>query len=134
MATAIKNGSEVKTVVAKPETAKPEKLTITPPKIEVCEVKIVGTSPYVQNRFAAKAMEQMKAKQASGSQANKGKKRDAKDFQECYRQAQHVSPDGWHGIPAPAFRNGMIEACRLVGLDRKSTRLNSSHSQISYAV
>src|SRR2546427_8618078 len=29
---------------------------------------------------------------------------------------------------------GVVDQCREVGRDRKSTRLNSSHSQISYAV
>src|SRR3989475_3058425 len=31
-------------------------------------------------------------------------------------------------------RGGRCEACQGDGVDRKSTRLNSSHSQISYAV
>ena len=97
-----------------PET-KRETLTITPPNIQVMQFKLIGTAPYVQNRFSHKAMEQMKAKQQAGSTSKKGTKRDAKDFEECYKQAMHVSKDGWHGIPASAFRNAMISACRLVG-------------------
>src|SRR2546427_8748029 len=36
--------------------------------------------------------------------------------------------------PCPAAKAGMVLARILISLDRKSTRLNSSHSQISYAV
>lgn len=90
-------------------------VNISPPKIKEMGVIIEGTAPYVQNRFAKKAMDQMKTKQQAGSQSRKGVKRDAKDFEECYRQAMHISTEGWHGIPAPAFRNALIDACRLVG-------------------
>src|SRR5256886_9840981 len=34
----------------------------------------------------------------------------------------------------PDDRGGVVTSARAVWLDRKSTRLNSSHSQISYAV
>lgn len=98
-----------------PEIAKKQTLQITPPKIEVLELKIRGTTPLVMNRFSFKAQEQIKAKHIAGSQANKGKKREPKDFQECYEQSKHVSTEGWIGIPAGAFRNAMIDACRLIG-------------------
>src|SRR5688572_31568301 len=43
--------------------------------------------------------------------------------------------DGFLDPPAPGVDPGRIEFFRDVDrLDRKSTRLNSSHSQISYAV
>jgi hypothetical protein len=29
----------------------------------------------------------------------------------------HISQEGWHGIPATAFRNAMIDACRLTEFD-----------------
>src|SRR2546427_7461248 len=38
-----------------------------------------------------------------------------------------------HGIYRPSFRAVLRNTARKLG-DRKSTRLNSSHSQISYAV
>lgn len=106
---------------------KVETLTVTPPKMETLTLKIRGTAPLVMNRFAHKAMEQMKAKQSAGSQAKKGKQRDAKDFQDCYEQAKHRgrSTDGaeWIGIPAPAFRNASIDACRLVGFKMTHAKL-----------
>lgn len=92
-----------------------ENVTITAPKIHTAEFKIIGTAPYIQLRFSEKAMNAMREKMELGSQAAKKKARDARNFDEDFRQAQHISDDGWPGIPASAFRNAMISACRLVG-------------------
>jgi hypothetical protein len=54
-------------------------------------------------------------KQAAGSTARGKNTRAARDFEADYRGAMHVSTDGWAGIPAPAFRNAMISACRAAG-------------------
>jgi hypothetical protein len=97
--------------------------TISAPRIGELPVHIIGTAPYVQNRFGAKAMNVMRDKQAAGSTTNKGKKRDAKDFMACYEDAKHVSHEGWLGIPAPAFRNAMVDACRLVGFKMTHAKL-----------
>lgn len=103
----------------------PEPVTIIKaPTMGQGRFRIVGTAPYVQNAFPAKAREMMKAKQMAGSQAKKGAKRDPKDFDLCYQQAQHISREGWGGIPAPGFRAGLISACRLV--DFKMTRAKLS--------
>ena len=92
-----------------------EIVTIQAPNIQEAVFRIRGVAPYVQNKFSQKARAQMHATQLAGHTARKGRKREAKDFQEMYQQACHKSDDGWFGIPAPAFRNGMISACRLVG-------------------
>jgi hypothetical protein len=99
-------------------------LTIAPPNLQVGEFKIVGTAPYVQNKFSHKAMLQMKEKQMAGSTAKKGGKREAKDFKACYEGAMHKTADGKHGIPAPAFRNAMISACRMVGFQMTRAKLS----------
>ena len=91
--------------------------TIPAPNIQIAVIEIEGTAPYVQNKFSNKAREMMKATQEAGSVAKKGKKREPKDFDECFRQAQHISEDGWHGIPAPSFRAAMIRACKLCGFN-----------------
>src|SRR5690242_21961237 len=39
-----------------------------------------------------------------------------------------------HGSPFPSLPSCQTEQCSLSFLDRKSTRLNSSHMSISYAV
>jgi hypothetical protein len=99
-------------------------INIPAPKFQVAEFVIVGDSPYVQNKFSSKALQQMKDKQSAGSQGNKGKKRDPKDFQACYEGAMHKAKEGWHGIPAPAFRCGCISACRIVGFKMTLAKLS----------
>jgi hypothetical protein len=100
-----------------------EVLGISPPNFAEAEFVIEGTSPYVQNKFSYKAMEEMKATQEAGSQAKKGKKKEPKDFAKCLEQATHYSTDGWIGMPAPAFRNAMISACKLVGFHMTKAKL-----------
>lgn len=99
-------------------------VTIQAPNFETIAFKIRGTTPYVQNKFSAKAREQMKATQEAGSTGRKGRKKEAKNFQEMYEQSIHRSYDGWYGIPAPAFRNAMISACRTVGFRMTLAKLS----------
>ncbi len=69
----------------------------------------------VQLKFSKKAEEQIKARQEAGGRAASKKTREARDFEADYKGAFHVSSDGWYGHPAAAFRNAMIDACRIVG-------------------
>ena len=92
-----------------------ETIHIAPPNIKTGEVWIKGTAPLVMHKFSHKAKMQIKAKQEAGSTATKNRKKDAKDFTECFNESRHISMDGWDGIPAAAFRNACISACRLVG-------------------
>jgi len=96
-------------------TTKVQALTIEPPSFQTAEFKIIGDSPYVQNKFSKKAMNTMMDKQKEGSTAAKGKKRTARDFKADYEGAKHKSRQGWCGIPAPAFRSAMIRACSVCG-------------------
>ena len=99
-------------------------LTISAPRLAVGTFRIVGTSPYVQNRFGHKAMTQMREAQEAGSTARGKKKREPKDFDADAKDATHISEEGWHGIPAPAFRSAMIDACRLVGFKMTYAKLS----------
>jgi hypothetical protein len=101
--------------VAEKQKGEVERVVIDAPKFGVVEVKIVGVSPYVQNKFSAKARQQMMDKQRLGDQAKKSRKREAKNFEQTYKDAMHLSRDGWHGIPAASIRNALISACRVVG-------------------
>jgi hypothetical protein len=101
-----------------------ENVTITAPKIHTAEFRIVGTAPYIQLRFSEKAMNAMREKMELGSQAAKKKARDARNFDEDFEQAKHISDEGWPGIPASAFRNAMISACRLVGFKMTLAKLS----------
>jgi hypothetical protein len=66
----------------------------------------------------------MQTSQEAGSQATKGKKREARDFQAGYEGARHKSIAGWDGIPASAFRNALISACRVVGFKMTLAKLS----------
>lgn len=97
---------------------------IAPPNFQTAAFAIVGTAPYVQNKFSAKALQQMRETQEAGSTARSKRGRDAKDFMARYEGAIHRSADGWAGIPAPAFRNAMISACRTVGFKMTLAKLS----------
>lgn len=104
--------------------AKETTVAIKAPNFRTAIFPIVGTAPYVQNRFAAKALEQMKAKHEAGSQGQTKRQRQPKDFRALYEGAKHVSAEGWCGIPAPAFRAAMISACRTVSFKMTHAKLS----------
>lgn len=105
------------------KSAAAAQVAITAPDIRTAEFKIIGTAPYVQLKFAEKAMNMMRAKMEAGSQAKKGAKKDARDFNEDFAQALHRTRDGRYGIPAGAFRNALISACRIVGFQMTKAKL-----------
>jgi hypothetical protein len=97
-------------------------VTITSPNFKTVEIIIHGTAPYVQNAFSKKAQEMIREKQAAGSTATKGKKREAKDFAAAFKASQHVATAGWHGIPASALRNALVDSCVLVGYHKTKAK------------
>ncbi len=130
---AVKNGSangaanRIADVEVPPDVGKraaPPPLTIPAPKFRTATFKLVGTAPYMQARFAQKAMNAMAEKMRAGSTAAKGKTRSARDFNDDFLQAQHISEDGWVGIPASAFRKAMISACRIVNFKMTLAKLS----------
>lgn len=106
------------------KAAAAEVIQITAPKFRTLKFKLTGTAPYMQLRFSAKAMNAMMEKMALGSAAKKGKAREARDFDEDFKQAQHISTEGWIGIPASAFRAAIISACRIVGFKMTIAKLS----------
>lgn len=112
---------------ASPEASTPPKkeaITISKANLQVAEFTLTGTAPMVQNKFSEKAKQQIMETQAAGSQSRKGKKREPKDFNQLFIDAQHIADDGWNGLPAPAFRSAMIDACRLVGFKMTHAKLS----------
>ena len=103
-----------------------ETVHITAPNIATAEFKIIGTAPYIQLRFSEKAGQAMREKHEAGSVANKKKAKAPRDFDDDFKQAQHISEDAepWVGIPSSAFRNAMISACRLVGFKMTLAKLS----------
>lgn len=104
--------------------AKAKEVLISAPNFQVAEFLIRGDAPYVQNKFSNKVLADMKAKQEAGSTAKKGAKREAKDFNALYLAAMHEAEEGWRGIPATAFRNALISACRVVGFAMTRAKLS----------
>jgi len=92
-----------------------ETVAIKPFNNQTIVIKISGTAPYVQNNFSAKSRQKMIDTQMAGSTAKKSRVKEAKDFTELFHGAMHLSTEGWHGIPAGAFRAACIDVCRMVG-------------------
>ena len=98
-------------------------VVITPPDIRIVQLQIEGTAPLVINKFSAKAKEIMMATQMAGSTAKSKKNREAKDFEDLYNSARHISTEGWDGIHAASFRNAAISACRAAGFVMTKAKL-----------
>jgi hypothetical protein len=99
-----------------------EQVAIPPPNFKTAAFKVVGLSAYVQHKFGAKARAEML--QAQMSTAKKGSSaKKPRDPAEDYQQAQHLTAKGENGIPAPAFRNAMISACRVAGFVMAKAKL-----------
>lgn len=101
-----------------------EAITIAPWNLREVIFHIKGNAPFVQAKFSLKARAMMRDKMLAGSTAAKGTKRSARDFDDDYQQAQHISTDGWNGIPAPAFRQALISACRVCGFAMTKAKLS----------
>lgn len=109
---------------AKPtEKAESAKGAIPAPKFAVAHFTLRGTAPYVSNKFSAEARNQMREKQAAGAQAKKGKAREPKDFDRCYRESMHATDKGEYGVPASCFRQALVSACRIVGFKMTLAKL-----------
>lgn len=112
-------------MATKAKTKAPEDgLVIKAPNIRKAEFTIKGTAPYVQLRFSQKAMQAMAEKMMAGSQSAKKKARAARDFDDDFEQAKHISEGGWLGMPASAFRAAIVSACRLVGFKMTLAKLS----------
>lgn len=101
-----------------------EAITISPPNFQRIKLTLEGTAPLLQAKFSAKSKQAMMDKMSAGSTAKKGKKREARDFDDDFKQAQHISEDGWNGVPASAIRNACIDVCRMVGFHMTHARMS----------
>lgn len=115
---------EPETVAALKGGKTPEVIRVSKPNMRTATIAIKGIAPYVQHAFSEKQRKIMEETQRAGQQARGRKVRQPKDFQAVYESAKHHSREGWVGIPAPAFRNAMISACRLVGIMMSRAKLS----------
>lgn len=107
----------------KKPAAKKEVVVIKPPNMQTRQFKIIGTAPYVQLAFGAKVKNQLMENMSQGDDDKKKRKRPPRDFMADYKAAFHMSEDGWHGVPAAAFRASMIDSCRTVGFKMTHAKL-----------
>lgn len=115
-ATALKTKSSMKSTS--------EVVVVQPPNILNLQIAIQGTAPYVQHRFSTKTQNEMLQKHIAGGKAKNKKTTAARDIDAEYKAAMHLTSDGKHGIPAPAFRSAMISACRLVGFHMTRAKIS----------
>lgn len=101
-----------------------QKINIKAPNFQTIEIEIEGTSPYVQNRFSNKVENELKEKMKAGSTTRSKKERTARDFDQDCINAQYISAENWHGMPAAAFRNACIDVCRMVGFKMTHAKMS----------
>lgn len=102
-----------------------DKATASAPNIATMRIRIIGESPYVGHAFSQKARNSIREKQEAGpTKKTKGKNLEPRDFADDYEGAKHYSTKGWLGMPAAAFRNAMIDACRLVNYKMTLAKLS----------
>lgn len=97
-------------------------VTIKPPQMQTAVFHLIGTAPLMIAKFSKKA--EMMAKMAQGKSAGSRRERPARDFEKDADDAAYKSEEGWYGINAASFRNGMISACRLVGFKMTLAKLS----------
>lgn len=117
-------GKKTDNGVTAPSAAERVPVVVQPLKEQIVAFNLRGMAPYMQLRFSQKAMAKMQATQEAGSQSRSKVKREARDFTQDYEQAMHLLEDGSHGIPAAAFRNAMISACRTIGFKMTLAKLS----------
>jgi len=98
-------------------------VAVRPLNFQSVVLHLTGTSPYVQHKFSQKAKELIIEAQESGARARSKRTREPKDFEQTYRESMHVSREGWIGIPAAAFRDAAISACRTIGYKMTHAKL-----------
>jgi len=103
--------------------AEKQVVQIKPPNMVTAKFRIIGTAPYVQAAFSAKARLKIMAGMAEGAKAKSKKVREARDYDDDMKQATHFSSEGWVGLPASCFRAAMIDCCRLIGFKMTLAKL-----------
>jgi hypothetical protein len=118
------NGSAQEVVQATRTEFEVARISIKPPNYRVAKIEIRGTALLVQLQFDEKIEEEMRKRQEAGEQSRKGRARQAKDFSALFHRAYYRGPNGEYGIPASAFRNAMIDACRMAGFKMTHAKMS----------
>jgi hypothetical protein len=108
---------------------KPEQSTvqIRPANMVVIVIRVRGTAPLVIEAFPEKVKQQLLEHMGTPKAEQKGKKaRSVRNYAEEFQQARHRAVAGWDGIPAMAFRQGMIDACRTTDVPMTIAKIATS--------
>lgn len=88
-------------------------------KIRTVEIPIIGTSPLIVNQFPDKIRKEMEEK-------HQGKAKVAKHAikvpEEDYKNAKHISPEGWEGFPCNGFKKAMVRGALSIGMKMTEVR------------
>jgi len=109
-------------------------VAVKPPKFELAEFRIIGVAPLVIHRFSEKAKLELKQKMETGKAASSKKNREAKSSDELFEQARYVSPEGWDGVHAAAFRNALIDAMREAEAFQRKYAMLSELAEVHEAI
>lgn len=97
------------------------KVTIQAPNFHHVSLTLEGDSPLVIHRFDEKAKASLRI--TTGQKAAQKKQRSHRteeanraEAEQAFNAARYVSAEGWDGIPCGAFRNALVDSCRLTGL------------------
>lgn len=101
-----------------------QEVQIQAPRFGFARFNITGTTPYIQARFSKRAKEKMRLAMETGQRSKKGKAKSPRDFASEFPESMYISTEGWNGIPAAAFRNVMISACRIVNYKMTVAKLS----------
>ena len=103
--------------MAAAKTATVQPFVIKAPSYKTVTIRIIGTAPYVFNKFGSEARNMMREKQAQGGTSKTSKAaRAPKDFEALGEQSVHRDiNEGWAGIPCTAFRSAIVRAGCTVG-------------------
>jgi len=96
-------------------------VTIKAPNLQIAAFKIKGTAPLVQLRFSKKG--ELMEKMAEGAASRSKKTRKARDYDDEFKAALHVSDEGWYGFPAASIRAAMVSACKTIGFKMSLAKL-----------
>jgi hypothetical protein len=99
-----------------------KRVVISAPKFETVHIKLRGLSPLVSLRFSKKA--ELIAKHEAGSTSRSKRVQKARQFEKEFQDAQHISKQGWVGVPASAFRSAAIDVCRMTGVKMNYAKMS----------
>ena len=103
----------------------PEIVRVVAPNLKKITLEIQGTAPLVMHKFSQKAKQAMLDTMSTPKAEKKSRReRPPRDYDAELIEAQHISTEGWVGMPCPAFRAACIAACRLCGLVMTQAKLS----------